>query len=144
MNDAERFAFKISDWRLGDASYRPMLPIVLTHRNSTIAVDALLDTGATINVLPFHLGSALGAIWEQQRTLVHLAGNLAQFEARALVVSATVGRFPSVLQAFAWVRTDEVPLLLGQVNFFQNFDVCFYRSSQVFEIRPVVVDASRD
>ena len=45
-------------------------------------------------------------------------------------------RFAPVRQAFAWTRTSDVPLLLGQVNFFQNFDVCFYRSELVFDIRP--------
>ncbi len=30
----------------------------------------------------------------------------------------------------------EVPLLLGQANFFIEFDVCFYRSQKVFEVTP--------
>ena len=38
--------------------------------------------------------------------------------------------------AFAWTRSDEVPLLLGQVNFFMEFDVCFYRSRYAFDLRP--------
>jgi hypothetical protein len=51
-------------------------------------------------------------------------------------VSAIVGKFPAVRLAFAWAKTDAVPVLLGQVNFFMEFDVCFYRSRLVFEVRP--------
>jgi hypothetical protein len=29
-----------------------------------------------------------------------------------------------------------VPLLLGQVNFFMGFNVCFFRARSLFEIRP--------
>jgi len=37
--------------------------------------------------------------------------------------------------AFAWAKTDTVPLILGQVNFFLEFDVCLFRSRAVFEVR---------
>lgn len=32
--------------------------------------------------------------------------------------------------------SDDTPLLLGRMNFFLEFDVCFYRSQLAFEIRP--------
>jgi hypothetical protein len=35
---------------------------------------------------------------------------------------------------FAWTQAKNVPLLLGRINFFQEFDVCFYGSQLVFEI----------
>ena len=78
----------------------------------------------------------LGAVWEQQTTPVKLTGNLANFEARVLIVSSTVGNFAPIRLAFAWTQTDNVPLLLGQVNFFMEFDVCFYRFQLFFEIKP--------
>jgi hypothetical protein len=67
---------------------------------------------------------------------VILSGNLAACEAQALIVSAVVGELPAVRLAFAWARTDDVPTLLGQVNFFMEFDVGFYRSCSMFEVRP--------
>jgi len=36
--------------------------------------------------------------------------------------------------ALAWADSDQVPFLLGQFNFFQAFDVCFFRTRGVFEI----------
>ena len=67
---------------------------------------------------------------------VTLAGNLASIEARGLLVSAQIGDLDPVRLVFAWSRSDNVPLLLGRMNFFLEFDVCFYRSRLIFEVRP--------
>ncbi len=99
-------------------------------------ISGLLDTGATVNVLPYAVGKELGAVWQQQTTPMTLSGNLAACEARALILSAVVGQFAPVRLAFAWAKADFVPVLLGQVNFFMEFDVCFYRSRSHFEVRP--------
>lgn len=136
MRDAERYPFTAGDKTLAEASLRPDLPITLTYRNRSAMVSGLLDTGAAVNVLPHQVGVDLGAVWEQQATPVRLTGNLAQLEARALVLTAAVGRFEPVRLVFAWTLATDVPLLLGQVNFFMEFDVCFYRSRLLFEIRP--------
>ena len=55
---------------------------------------------------------------------------------RVVVISEDSRKFPAVRLAFAWAKTDAVSVLLGQVNFFMEFDVCFYRSRSVFEVRP--------
>ena len=57
-------------------------------------------------------------------------------EAKAVVVPALIADFPVVRLAFGWVKTDDMSVILGQVNFFQEFDVCFFRSREVFEVRP--------
>ncbi len=100
-----------------------------------MSVLGLLDTGAAVNVLPFHVGLDLGLAWEQQTTSVQLSGNMAVAEARAVLVSAAVAGFAPVSLAFAWASVDTMPVILGQVNFFLQFDVCFFRTRQIFEIR---------
>ena len=77
----------------------------------------------------------LGLVWEQQAVPVRLTGNLAASEAQAVILKSTIGQFSPVRLAFAWTRSNEVPLILGQVNFFMEFDVCFFRSDMAFEIR---------
>ena len=134
--EAQRFSFTEIDKSLGAASSLPYLPFTLSYQDTSLSVSGLLDTGATVNVLPYDIGRQLGAVWDQQTTPVHLTGNLARLEARALIVSATVGEFAPVRLAFAWTRANNVPLILGQVNFFLEFDVCFFRSQKVFEIKP--------
>jgi hypothetical protein len=52
-----------------------------------------------------------------------------------IVIEAVVGQLSPLRLVFAWANSDQVPFLLGQFNFFQAFDVCFFRSRGVFEIR---------
>ncbi|MBW4635724.1 MAG: retroviral-like aspartic protease [Iphinoe sp. HA4291-MV1] len=139
MLNAQRFPFVERYDQFGVPDAAPLLPITLNYRGQFVQGMGLLDTGASVNVLPYETGLQLGAVWEQQTVSLRLAGNLAPIEARGLIVEATVGQFPSVDLAVAWARTNDIPLLLGQMNFFREFDVCFYRSQLVFEVRPKFV-----
>jgi hypothetical protein len=134
MRNAERYPFVASDQNLGEASFRPYLPFTLFHQQASVAVSALLDTGASVNVLPYWVGIELGYDWENQTTALSLTGNLAQYEAYVVLIQAIVGRFEPVQLVFAWTQATNVPLILGQVNFFMEFDVCFYRSQLEFAI----------
>lgn len=136
MIESQSFPFLEAKDIYGDVDVVPSLPLTLTYGQSLIAVSGLLDTGASVNVLPYSVGRDLGAIWEEQNFSVQLAGNLATVEAKGLVVSAQIGDFQPVTLVFAWSQTDDVPILLGRMNFFLEFDVCFYRSRSLFELRP--------
>ena len=136
MRNPKRYPYVAGDSQFGEAGLRPYLPLTLTHRERSVEAAGLLDTGAMINVLPWQLGLDLGAIWEEQTNTLQLTGNLALFEARVLLIEATVAEFETVRLAFAWTQAETVPLLLGQVNFFMEFNACFYRSQLVFDISP--------
>jgi len=136
MREAQRFNFIEGFDAFGVPDALPQLPLVLAYRGLSAEVSALLDTGASVNVLPYSVGLQLGAVWEEQTTSVTLAGNLASVEARGLLVSAEIGDYAPVRLVFAWSISDDAPLLLGRMNFFLEFDVCFYRSQLVFEVRP--------
>jgi hypothetical protein len=136
MQDAQQFNFVQGFDAFGVPDALPQLPLTLIYQNSSLEVSALLDTGARVNVLPYSVGAQLGAIWEEQTTSITLAGNIASVEARGLLVSARIGDFNPVRLVFAWSLSNDVPLLLGRMNFFLEFDVCFYRSQLTFEVRP--------
>ncbi len=136
MLNGQRFPFIERTNNVGLSSTMPYLPITLSYQDRDLEAMALLDTGASVNVLPYEVGLQLGATWENQTVPIQLSGNLAQMEARGLVLSATVGEFPSLLLAFAWTRSKNVPLILGHMNFFVEFDVCFYRADLAFELHP--------
>ena len=124
------------DPALGDASMRPYLPVTLEYRGTSIAASALLDTGASLNVLPYSLGLSLGAVWREEAAVLRLGGNLSPYPACPLFLNATIGAFEPVRLAFAWAQTENVPLLFGQTNFFAEFDVCFFRARKIFEVQP--------
>ncbi len=100
MVDKVRFAFTEVDPDLGALSTLPYLPLILTYQSQSLNVSGLLDTGSSVNVLPYETGLRLGAVWEHQTLSVPLGGNLARFEARALVLTATIEQFPPVDLAF--------------------------------------------
>lgn len=51
-----------------------------------------------------------------------------------LFAMADVEGCGSARMAFAWARAKNMPVILGQTNFFMEFDVCFYRSKLEFEV----------
>jgi len=119
-------------------SLMPRMPLTLIVGGQSVEVVGLLDTGAAVSVLPYQVGLALGAVWEEQTTVVPLVGSLGQFEARALVVMASHPQITSnevVRLVFAWTQVETAPIIFGQMNFFLEFDVCFYRSQSIFEVR---------
>jgi hypothetical protein len=122
---------------LGEAAFMPFLPVTLILGDKKLEASGLLDSGSTVNVLPFSLGEKLGAKWENQQNELKLTGNLANFEAKAIVLQGNVGNFDTVRLAFAWTKSNEVPLIFGQTNFFMAFRVCFFRAELYFEVAPV-------
>ena len=88
MIDAQRFPYKIIDSSLGMVDRMAYLPLTLSLNGQSLNAEGLLDTGASVNVLPYELGLQLGLVWENETLSVVLAGNLARFEARAVVVNA--------------------------------------------------------
>ena len=112
----------------------PTIPIILSHAGFSVSANALLDTGSTINLLPYDIGLQLGTNWEEQTVRLPLAGNLARVEARGLFVHVEIGNLKPVRLAFAWAQASQVPLILAQTNFFREFDVCFQRSQRIIEI----------
>jgi hypothetical protein len=101
MRDGQRFSFTERIDNLGRSVIMPYLPLTLSSGNYSVEVTALLDTGASVNVLPYELGIQLGAIWDEQTVPIQLSGNLGRNEARGLVLSGTVAQFsPALLACF--------------------------------------------
>jgi len=130
-----RFAYTAAETAPGQLM--PRLIMNLSNGNRSIPVEGLIDSGSTINVLPYDYGLALGLIWDEHIVELTLTGALAQYEARAASVWASnshlTGHSPVHL-AVAWTRADDAPVIFGQTNFFMEFNVCFYRSRNYFDV----------
>jgi hypothetical protein len=122
------------EFPFSDDEALPKILINLSYADFSVSTNALLDTGSTVNLLPYEIGVQLGAIWKEQTVRLPLAGNLARVEARGLFMRVQIGNLEPVRLAFAWAQTSDVPLILGQTNFFREFDVCFKRSRRMIEI----------
>ncbi len=105
MPEAQRFPYVEIDPALGAASALPYASLTLQHDGNVANVSALVDSGAALSVLPYDIGVQLGGVWEQQAIPVQLTGNLADSDARAILLAATIGQFDPVRLAFAWTRS---------------------------------------
>jgi hypothetical protein len=113
-----------------------MLPIALERGTITRSELGLVDSGADTSILPFDVGLLFGLDWNSQPILPSLGGILSGVPARGVILSGSVGSFHPVRLAFAWVRKNDIPLILGQANFFMEFDIAFYRHRSFFRIEP--------
>ena len=100
MRNASRYPFVSRDAALGEAGFRPSLPLILVYQQVSVTVSGLLDTGASVNVLPYSVGVELGYRWERQTTALSLTGNLAEYEARVVLLQAVVEPFEPVQLVF--------------------------------------------
>lgn len=136
MVQGYRFPYSVGE---NHPALMPRLPLTLHLEGHSVDVVGLVDSGASVNVLPYSIGGALGAIWEEQNIAGPLAGSLGQVETRALIVEAfhpqLTPNYP-VRLIFAWADTDSVPVIFGQTNFLEEFRVCFDALAETFEVYP--------
>lgn len=86
--------------------------------------------------MPHDIGLSLNLDWDKQTYPLDLGGILTGVQAYAILLQANLDPFPPFKLAFAWINkpSTEVRVLLGQVNFFQEFDLHFYGHQKAFEI----------
>jgi len=131
-----RFKYSTNSPAQNEFDSLPRLPLLLHQDDQRVEAIGLVDSGATVNVLSYELGLQLGGAWDDRRAIIQLAGNLSNQSAMPFAAIAQIGEFPPTELLFAWVKRPNTPLILGQTNFFLEFDVCFYRSKMEFEVKP--------
>jgi len=130
-----RFKYSTTNLNQNEFDSLPRIPLTLQQGDRVFETVGLVDSGATINVLPYEIGLQLGSIWDERKAIIRLTGNLGNQQAIPFSVVAQIGEFEPVKLVFAWTNSPNAPLILGQTNFFLEFDVCFYRSKLEFEIK---------
>ncbi len=131
-----RFRYSTTDPAQTEYDSLPRVTLILTNGSNSVEVLGLVDSGATVSVLPYGIGLRLGMRWDERKAVIPLSGSLGNIPAAPAFALATIGDLPVVRLAFAWAREEKVPLILGQSNFFMEFDVHFYRSRLEFEVTP--------
>ena len=107
--------------------FAPYLPLKLSRGEKSVDASGLVDSGASVSVLPYQIGIELGAIWEQQKIDFSLGGNLANYETKALLLTAEIADFPAVSLAFAWTKAENVPLIFrGKQTSLRNSTFVFF------------------
>lgn len=111
---------------------------MLTSRQRSISRTALVDSGSTINVLPYEDGLDLGLCWEEQRVPLREEGFLHGDRVYGVLLTVQLGDYAPITQAFAWTQKsrNEVRLILEQTNFFEQFEITFRGREKTCEILP--------
>lgn len=122
------------NYTLHSGTLMPYVPIRLATDTSLLNTDALVDSGAEINVLPYQLGIDLGLTWDNRKISMRLGGAYSQVPAIGVLLTGVVEKLEPVTLAFAWAANDTVRLVLGQTNFFTHYNICFYQEQRYFEI----------
>ena len=133
-SEYERFSYTAVSVAGGVQRLRPILSVVFSTSERRITFPCLVDSGADINVLPYSLGLALGLNWESTPAGPILGGKFLQTETRLIVLPTQIGKSSLVDLVFAWISVDIGPVILGQMNFFKEFNVCFLGSDDAFEL----------
>lgn len=117
---------------------KPLATITLSRNEHAMTVSALVDSGATISLLPYEMGCQLGLVWEEHTIPIQLGGPLQGIPARAVLITGCMKGLPETALVMAWVAKTDLPIppILGQVNFFQQFKVTFEGYEKVFDISP--------
>jgi hypothetical protein len=133
VSDVERFPHTIK----GEIGKMPIIPVrFLGDDNKAIEELALLDTGAAVSVLPYKMGLALKQDWNNPKLYeARLGGVFRNLTGKFVKASLQIGSLEPREVAFMWMESEDVPLILGNGNFFQVFDVCFSRLNNEISVR---------
>ena len=91
-----KFKYATSGPGQTDLEKLPRIPLTLSRDGHNLSAIGLVDSGATVNVLPFELGLRLGASWQDAEATLPLAGNLAAQRAIPLAAFVRVVNFAPV------------------------------------------------
>ncbi len=112
---------------------RPMVNINLFYAGNDMTAPALVDSGADFSVFPYDVGLQLGLVWEEQTLPVPLGGMLRGVPAFGVLVRGEIPGLPEKALVFAWAKTS-CRVILGQLNFFQQYRVTFEGYDNAFDI----------
>ncbi|MEG4014764.1 MULTISPECIES: hypothetical protein [unclassified Microcoleus] len=99
-----RFQYSTNDPSQDEFDSLPRIPLILHHNNQGVEVVGLVDSGATVNVLPYQIGTQLGLVWDDSKAIIRLAGNIGNQPAMPVFFMAEIGEFAPVRLVFAWAK----------------------------------------
>lgn len=92
MTEPQRFSYSTAE--AGVKGGLPFVRMTLIHRDQRTQVSALVDSGATVNVLPYEVGVQLGLVWEEQDFPLDVVGVLRGSRRTGCCFPVKLGRSP--------------------------------------------------
>lgn len=104
---------------------RPLARVKLISESAEATVDAYVDSGADITLVPYSVGIALGFSLKPEdeiRRIGGVGGGKISIVVRRLKLR--IGSRELNVRV-AWCMSEDVPLILGRLDIFDEFDVLF-------------------
>jgi Aspartyl protease len=123
-----------------DYSYRPLIEIEVGGEKKSRIFKALVDSGTDVTIMDSAIAELLG-IDSKNRTSAQISGVGEAKDGFVAPVSLRVEKFPDRVYNFEVIFAENLSnnfeIILGQQDFFRNFDVMFKKSEDSFYITPV-------
>jgi hypothetical protein len=117
-------------------SMMPIVPIRLEYGSKSLILEGLIDSGASVNVMPYQVGLELGFDWDKCVVGPAITGSVSSEETRMLVARGYIANLELIELGFMWTKSPTFRLLLGQNNFFKYFKICFSRTNLTIQLAP--------
>ncbi|MEI6426989.1 MAG: hypothetical protein WCO45_01180 [Pseudanabaena sp. ELA607] len=105
-----RFKYSTTSPSQNEFDSLPRIPLILKQGDRIVETVGLVDSGATINVLPYEIGLQLGNVWDERKSIIRLTGNLGNQQAIPFSLVAQIGEFEPVKLVFAWTNSPKAPV----------------------------------
>jgi len=103
---------------------KPLIPVTLVGAKQVVRTSMLLDSGADLSMIPYSVGEALGLeLKMENRSEVQGIGE----GSVPYILSRTGIKFGDIEASVrvGWALIEEIPLILGRLDLFQQFSVEF-------------------
>lgn len=126
-----RYTFSYKSRKLGPEkrTLRPYAEVQLDIQGRRLSFDFLIDSGADRTVINRPLGNSLGFKINLEEKPIKLGGIGGTTDGYFRKLSFWIGDC-EIKTEVIWVQSDTVPLLLGQIDVFDQFDITFSKSTQ--------------
>ncbi len=124
------FNFKEEKSRVFGDILRPVAEITFVNNKREILESVYVDSGADITLIPKSVGELLGFKIEKDDKIEEIKG-IGERGIPIIIkkLMIRVGE-KTVNVRVAWSLIEEVPLLLGRVDIFRLFDICFKKEEK--------------
>jgi hypothetical protein len=124
------FDFREEHSRLFGSILRPVARIILINGKTEVPEHLYVDSGADISLITKSVGDILGFAVEKTDKITEIKG-IGERRVPIIIkkIRMRIGEKEFDTRV-AWALIEEVPLLLGRIDVFNLFDICFNKNKK--------------
>ena len=129
------FDFREERSRIFSRILRPVAEVTFINDQKEILEYVYVDSGADVSLIPKSVGDALGFEIGKADEITEIKG-IGERGVPIIIKKIKIKIGEKLFETrVAWALIEEVPLLLGRVDIFNLFDICFNKNKRtVFKI----------